>query len=162
MFACTKSEFDIFARKPLQSAILGNFTTLYKSIALVDQSVLEFAIPGDNEHYIDLNVHLMVRGEFTKLDDTAVTLDISAVNNREKSLTFSFLAMSRVSTQYGQSILLTLQKGSEQQIRVYLPRRYVPVFTDDILAVDNGEKSLTFSFLGVTEKNAYNVVLGNK
>jgi hypothetical protein len=88
---------------------------------------------------------------------------IVAVNKLELCADYSVTAMSRVSTQYGQSILLTLQKGSEQQIRVYLPRRYVPVFTDnDILAVNNGEKSLTFSFLGVTEKNAYNVVLNNK
>jgi hypothetical protein len=88
MFACTKSEFDIFARKPLQSAILGNFTTLYKSIAPVDQSVLEFAIPGDNEHYIDLNVHLMVRGKFTKLDGTTVPVDDrnTGVNNLLHSL----------------------------------------------------------------------------
>jgi hypothetical protein len=48
MLACTKYEFDVFARKPIQSAILSNFTTLYKPIAPVEQSVLEFAIPGDN------------------------------------------------------------------------------------------------------------------
>jgi hypothetical protein len=58
MLACTKSKFDIFARKTLQTAILANFTTLYKSIAPVEQTVLEFAIPGDNEHCVDLNDRL--------------------------------------------------------------------------------------------------------
>jgi hypothetical protein len=95
--------------------------------------------------------------------DQILKTKIVAVNKLELHVHYSITAMSRVSTQYGQSILLTLQKGCEQQIRVYLPRRFVPVFTDsDILAVNKGEKSLTFSFLGVTEKNAYNVVLGNK
>jgi hypothetical protein len=88
MLACTKSEFDVFARKPLQSAILSNFTTLYKPIAPVDQSVLEFAIPGDNEHYVDLNIHLMVKEGFTKVDGTTVAPDDrnTGVNNLLHSL----------------------------------------------------------------------------
>jgi hypothetical protein len=87
MLTCTKSEFDAFARKPIQSAILGNFTTLYKPIAPVEQSILEFAIPGDNEHYVDLNIHLMIKGKFTKLDGTVALDDRSTgVNNFLHSL----------------------------------------------------------------------------
>jgi hypothetical protein len=72
-------------------------------------------------------------------------------------------AMSSISTKFGPSTVLTLRKDSEQQVWVYLPRRYVSVFNDeDIVAVNKGETLRLFSFLGVTEKNAYNIVLRNK
>jgi hypothetical protein len=88
MLVCTKPAFDIFARKSLQSAILANFTTLYKPISPQDQWVLQFTIPGYNEHYVDLNIHLMVKGKFTNLDGTPVALDDrnTAVNNLLHSL----------------------------------------------------------------------------
>lgn len=95
MIACTKSEFDIFAKKPVQSAVLGNYETIIKPIAPVDQSVLEFVIPGDNEHYIDLNVFLKVRGKFVKADggDLSATVKTTGVNNLLHSL-FSQLSVS--------------------------------------------------------------------
>jgi len=43
------SEFGIFARKPIQSAILGTDVVHFKPIATVDQNDLEFLICGDNE-----------------------------------------------------------------------------------------------------------------
>ena len=45
------SEFDIFAQKPVQSAILGTDVVHHKPIATVDQNDLEFLIPGDSEKY---------------------------------------------------------------------------------------------------------------
>ena len=48
MYGCTKSEFDMFAKKPVQSAVLGTRVSQYKPIAPVDQSDIEFIIPGDN------------------------------------------------------------------------------------------------------------------
>jgi len=50
------SEFDIFAPKAVQSAILGTDVLHYKPIATVDQNDLEFLIPGDNETYIDQDI----------------------------------------------------------------------------------------------------------
>ena len=43
------SEFDIFAPKPVQSAILETDVVHFKPIATVDQNDLEFFIPGDSE-----------------------------------------------------------------------------------------------------------------
>ena len=45
------SEFDIFVKKPIQSAILDTQLVRYKPIATVDQNDLEFLVPGDNETY---------------------------------------------------------------------------------------------------------------
>ena len=39
------SEFDIFAHKPVQTAVLETIQTVYKPIASVEQSDLEFLIP---------------------------------------------------------------------------------------------------------------------
>ena len=36
------SEFDFFARKPVQTAVLETIETVYKPIAPVDQSDLEY------------------------------------------------------------------------------------------------------------------------
>ena len=82
MFANTKSEFDIFAAKPFQTAILRTRETLYKTIAPVKQSYLEFVIPGDNETYKDLNVQLYILCKLTKLNGTEFDeTDHSSVTN---------------------------------------------------------------------------------
>jgi len=48
----------------------------------VDQSDLEFLIPGDNDTYIDLDIKLYVRGKLTKADGTDLdNTDFTAVTN---------------------------------------------------------------------------------
>ena len=43
------SEFDIFARNPVQESVHETVDVIYKPVASVDQSDLEFLIPADNE-----------------------------------------------------------------------------------------------------------------
>ena len=62
------SEFDIFAHKPIHSAILGTDVVHHKPIATVDHNDLEFFIPGDNETYIDLDIQLFVEGKLIGAD----------------------------------------------------------------------------------------------
>ena len=62
------SEFDIFVQKPTQSSILGTDVVRCKPIASVDQNVLEFFVPGDNETYIDQDIKLYVRGRIIGAD----------------------------------------------------------------------------------------------
>ena len=52
------SEFDIFASKPIQESILVTLDVVYKPIASVDQSDLEFLFPADNETYIIPDIKL--------------------------------------------------------------------------------------------------------
>jgi len=76
------SEFDIFASKPMQSAVADTTEVIYKPKASVDQSDLEFLIPSDDETYIDLDIKLHIRGNFTKADGTALdNTDFTAVKN---------------------------------------------------------------------------------
>jgi len=51
--AFVSSEFDIFARKPVQHAIHETNVVVYKPIASIDQSDLEFLIPADYDTYVD-------------------------------------------------------------------------------------------------------------
>ena len=51
--AFVSSEFDIFARKPVQLAMQETNVVHYKPIASVDQSDLEFLIPADYGTYVD-------------------------------------------------------------------------------------------------------------
>jgi len=75
------SEFDIFAHKPIQTSVLETIETVYKPIAPVEQSDLQFLIPADNDTYIDLDIKLYVRGKLVsgggkdldEKDFTAVT-----------------------------------------------------------------------------------------
>jgi hypothetical protein len=82
------SEFDIFARKPVHNAILDTSDVVYKPIAPIDQSDLEFLIPSDPETYVDPDIKLYIRGKFTKADGTALdAIDHCAgVNNVLHSL----------------------------------------------------------------------------
>jgi hypothetical protein len=61
--ATVRSEFDLFARKPVQTAVLSSRVTHYKTIAPVDQSDLEFIIPGDAETYLYLDIDMSVWGK---------------------------------------------------------------------------------------------------
>jgi RNase P subunit RPR2 len=60
--ASVRSEFDIFAHRPIQSSVLETIETSNKPIAPADQNELEFLVPGDNDSYIDLDIKLFVRG----------------------------------------------------------------------------------------------------
>ena len=57
------AEFDTFALKPVQSAILETIVTVYKPIETVDQSDLEFLIPDTKIHITD---------KLTKMEGTAL------------------------------------------------------------------------------------------
>ena len=60
------SEFDIFAQKPVQTSLQETIETIYKPIASVDQSDLEFLVPPEHDTYIDLNIKLYVRGKLRR------------------------------------------------------------------------------------------------
>jgi len=65
------SEFDVFARKPVQNAILETKEVVYNPIVSVDQTDLEFLIPEDDT-FVDPDIKLYIRGKFTKSDGTDV------------------------------------------------------------------------------------------
>jgi hypothetical protein len=55
------AEFDLFAPKYLQGAILDTIETTYNPIATIDQSYLEITIPAHSDFYIDPNIYICVR-----------------------------------------------------------------------------------------------------
>jgi len=76
------SEFDIFASKPIQIFVLETTEVKYKPIACVNQSELEFLIPGENDTYIDLDIKRYIRGKLTKAEGTNLdNTDLTAVTN---------------------------------------------------------------------------------
>jgi fibrillarin-like rRNA methylase len=82
------SEFDIFASKPVQECVHETVDVVYKPIASVDQSDLEFLIPADNETYIDPDIKVYIRGKETNIDATALDDNdfTSVTNNLQHSL----------------------------------------------------------------------------
>jgi len=55
------NQFDIFNRKARQSSVQETTETIYKPISSVDQTVIEFLIPGDRDTYIDLDIKLSIK-----------------------------------------------------------------------------------------------------
>jgi hypothetical protein len=70
--AFVSTEFDIFVRKPVQHAIQETNVVVYKPIAYIDQSDLEFLIPTDYDTYVDPDIKIYIRGKFPKVDGTAL------------------------------------------------------------------------------------------
>jgi len=66
--AFVSSEFDIFASKPVQHAIQETNVVVYKPIASVNQSDLEFLIPADHDTYVDPEIKFYIKGKLTKAD----------------------------------------------------------------------------------------------
>jgi len=64
------TDFDLFARKAKQYSCVDTTETIYKPTASVDQTDIEFLIPGDSETYIHLNLKLFIRGNLVKKDGT--------------------------------------------------------------------------------------------
>ena len=81
------TEFDIFVRKPKQSSTVETKETINRPIASVNQTDIEFVIPGDSDTYVDLDLKLFVKGklqnENTDLSETDYT---AVVNNLLHSL----------------------------------------------------------------------------
>ena len=97
------TEYDTFYRKAVQSAVLESIETIYKPIASVDQTDIEFSVPGDSETYIDLELKLFIKGKLTKKDGTDLdNTDFTAgINNFLHSL-FSQCTISLNGTQITQ------------------------------------------------------------
>ena len=45
------NEFDTFVRKPKQSSTVETNETIYRPIASVDQTDIEFVMPGDSDKF---------------------------------------------------------------------------------------------------------------
>jgi len=77
------SEFDLFARKAKQDSCLEINETIYEPISSVDQTDIEFLIPGDSDTYIDLNLKLFIRRKLEKNNgtDLAETDYTAGINN---------------------------------------------------------------------------------
>jgi len=89
------SEFDIFVKKPVQSAILGTAVVHYKPIVTVDQNDLEFLVPGDNETYMDQDIKLYVRGKIIGADGEDLDAsDFTAGTNNFLNSLFSQCSIS--------------------------------------------------------------------
>ena len=89
------SEFDIFAPKPVQSAILGIDVVHYKPIATVDHKYLDFFIPRDSETYIDQDIKLYVRGKTIGANGKELNAsDFTAGTNNFLSSLFSQCSIS--------------------------------------------------------------------
>ena len=76
------TEFHIYVRKPKQSSTVQTNETIYRPIASVDQTDIEFVIPGDSDTYVDLDMKLFVKGKLQTEDNTDLPeTDYTAVVN---------------------------------------------------------------------------------
>jgi hypothetical protein len=77
------TEFDIFTHKAKQTSTSETNETIYKPIASVDQTDIEFVILGDSVSYNDLDLKLFIIGKLTKEDGTNLeaTDYTSGINN---------------------------------------------------------------------------------
>ena len=61
------TELDLFERKARQDGFLETTETIYKLIASVDQTDIEFLIPADSDTYIDPNIKLFIKESWPRL-----------------------------------------------------------------------------------------------
>jgi len=114
------TEFDIFVRKPKQSSTLETNETIYRPIASVDQTDLEFVIPGDSDTYMDLDLKMFVKGKLQTEDnaDLPETDYTAVVNNLLYSL-FSQCTIYLNSTQITQATELYPYRAYIETLSTY-------------------------------------------
>jgi hypothetical protein len=71
------SEFDIFAPKSVQHAIQEANVVVYKPIAPIDQSDLEFLIPTDSDMYVDPDKKSIFAANLIRLMELSLTQQIT-------------------------------------------------------------------------------------
>jgi hypothetical protein len=91
----TGSEFDVFAGRPVQSAVLWSRVIHNSPVTPVDQSDLGIVISGDAETCLDLDIHMSVRVKFVALEGSA--LDTADRNSVVKYLLFLLFNQCSVS-----------------------------------------------------------------
>lgn len=64
--------FYIFTKRPAQSAVLSSRVTDYKHITPVDQSEVDFVIHSDTENYMDIDIHMSLRGKLVSQNRSAL------------------------------------------------------------------------------------------
>ena len=139
------SQFDIFAHKPVKTSVLETVETIFRTIASVDQSDLEFLIPAENDKYIDLNIRVFVRGKLTATDGKALKeTDYTAVTNNflhslfsQCSLTLNGTTITQTTDLYQyRSYLETLLTYGSDAANSHLTNGFWYLNNDDLLPCD--------------------------
>jgi len=139
------SEFDIFVKKPIQSANLGTDVVHIKPIAPVDQNDFEFLVPGDNETYIDQDIKLYARGKLIGADGNDLdNSDFSAGTNNflnslfsQCSISFNGVNITQTSELYPyRSYLETLLTYGSDASNSHLTNAYWYLDEGEVLAGD--------------------------
>jgi len=94
--------------------------TIYKPVASVDQSDLEFVIPEDSGSYLDLNVKLYVKGKLVKPDGTDLDdKDFTAGTNNFLHSLFSQCSITLNGTQVTQATELYNYRAYIESLLTY-------------------------------------------
>jgi hypothetical protein len=60
---CASSEFDVFADRPVHTSTVQTVKIGHKPTKGIDQRDIEFTIAGDQENYIDPDMHIYIKGQ---------------------------------------------------------------------------------------------------
>jgi hypothetical protein len=75
---------------------------------------------------------------------------------------YSIVKVVRSNSRFGQVILITIRDDSNRLSRVFLPRRYLSVFTDNDILKTDGETKFQIIYHGRREKSgAFQFVANN-
>jgi hypothetical protein len=156
MTAFVSSEFDIFAAKPVQESVLETTEVVYKPIASVEQSDLEFLIPADNETYIDVDIKLYIRGKLTAKDGTPLdNKDLTSVTNNflhslfsQCSVSLNRITITQASELYNyRSFLATILTYSNDAATTHLTNAFWYIDSGDMLPGDPSAEASNKGFV---------------
>ena len=154
----------------MQSTVVSDRVTLYKPIAAVDQNVLAFVVPSDNESYIDLNIKLRVKGKLTKLDGTEFdNTDFTGVVNSLLHSLFSQCSITLNGTSvtpwkdlyHYRSYLETLLTYGTDAAKTYLTTGFWYVDSENVLGVADPAAAVDAN-TNTGFKTRYNLMMQSK
>jgi hypothetical protein len=150
--ASVRSEFDIFAHRPIQSSVLETIETSYKPIAPVDQNDLEFLVPGYSDSYIDFDIKLFFRDNLVSgkgkcvdhTDHTAVTTKFLLSLFSQCNIKLNDVNVTRASEHYHyRSYLETLLTYGSNAAVSLISNAYWYLDTGDMKPCDPTSETLT-------------------
>jgi hypothetical protein len=94
--------------------------------------------------------------ELSKKFNVATSSTVVRIEKFDVDKKYPIVRAERTTTRFGETILLSIQDSSSSSVifKVFLPKRYASVFSDeDINSINTGKESLNLIYKGTCEKN---------
>jgi len=94
--------------------------------------------------------------ELAKKFEDATSCQSVNINSLETDKKYPIVRAKRMTSKFGPTVLLTIRDSESTTVKIFLPKRYSAVVSDeDVEKINNKLVSLNLIYMGICEKSRY-------